>query len=158
MYAGFGYDIHRLEPGLPLRLGGVDIPADHGPVAYSDGDVLLHAVCDALLGAAALGDIGRHFPDTDPAYENVNSLLILRRVVELLAAEGYRPRNVDCMILLEAPKIAPHREAMCAAMAGVLGIGVERVSVKATTSEGLGPIGAREGIAAYAMVTIEPAS
>ncbi len=156
MYAGFGYDIHRLEPGLPMRLGGVDIPdADRGPVAHSDGDVLMHALCDALLGAAALGDIGRHFPDTDPAYRGINSLELLGHVVTLLAANGFRPRNVDCMLVLEAPKIAPYRELMRERIAAVLALVPERVSVKATTNEGLGPIGAREGIAAYAMVTIE---
>lgn len=157
MYVGFGYDIHRLEAGRALRLGGVDIPgADRGPVAHSDGDVLLHAVCDALLGAAALGDIGKHFPDTDPAYRGIDSLELLRRVVTLLGAEGLRPRNLDCMLLLEAPKIAPYRDRMRTTMADALGLPAERVSVKATTHEGLGPIGAGEGIAAYAVVTVEP--
>ncbi|HVZ38940.1 MAG TPA: 2-C-methyl-D-erythritol 2,4-cyclodiphosphate synthase [Candidatus Kapabacteria bacterium] len=157
MYVGFGYDIHRLERGLPMRLGGVDIPAaEQGPVAHSDGDVLLHALCDALLGAMALGDIGRHFPDTDPAYRGIDSIALLHRVVDLLAESGMRPRNIDCMVLLEAPKIAPYREAMRAAIARATGLPVERVSVKATTSEGLGPIGAREGVAAYAVATVEP--
>lgn len=157
MYAGFGYDIHRLEAGRPLRLGGVDIPgAERGPVAHSDGDVLLHAVCDALLGAAALGDIGHHFPDTDPAYRGIDSLELLRRVVALLADNGLRARNLDCMLLLEAPKIAAYRDAMRTTMAEAMGLPPMRVSVKATTNEGLGPIGAREGIAAYAVVAVEP--
>jgi 2-C-methyl-D-erythritol 2,4-cyclodiphosphate synthase len=155
MLAGFGYDIHRLQKGLPMRLGGVDIPtADAGPVAHSDGDVILHALCDALLGAAALGDIGRHFPDTDPAYRGINSLALLRNVTSLLAQNGYRPHNVDCMVLLERPKIAPYREQMRETIAAALGLPVERVSVKATTNEGLGPIGAGEGAAAYAVATI----
>lgn len=159
MLAGFGYDIHRLQPGLPLRLGGIDIPdAPAGPAAHSDGDVILHATCDALLGAAALGDIGRHFPDTDPAYRGINSLELLRHVMALLAGEGLRPRNVDCMVVLERPKIAPYREAMRQAMADAMGLPPERVSVKATTNEGLGPIGAGEGMAAYAVATVEEIS
>lgn len=140
-----------------MRLGGVDITeAETGPVAHSDGDVLLHAICDALLGAAALGDIGRHFPDTDPAYRGINSLELLGLVVELLDRKGYRVRNVDCMLILERPKIAPYREAMRLAIATSLGVPVERVSVKATTNEGLGAIGAGEGMAAHAVVSIEP--
>lgn len=155
MLAGFGYDVHRLQPGLPLYLGGVEIPdAPGGAVAHSDGDVLLHAVCDALLGAAALGDIGRHFPDTDDAYKGIRSLELLRQVVALLARQGLRPHNLDCMILLERPKIAPHREAMRQVMADAMSLPIERVSVKATTNEGLGPIGAGEGIAAYAVATV----
>jgi 2-C-methyl-D-erythritol 2,4-cyclodiphosphate synthase len=155
MLVGFGYDIHRLQAGLPMRLGGIDIPtAEAGPVAHSDGDVILHAICDALLGAAALGDIGRHFPDTDPQYKGINSLELLRHVVRLLAANGYRPHNLDCMVILERPKIAPYRETMRQTIADAIGLSVGRVSVKATTSEGLGPIGAGEGAAAYAVVTI----
>lgn len=155
MLVGFGYDIHRLEAGLPLRLGGIDIPeASSGPVAHSDGDVLLHALCDALLGAAALGDIGRHFPDTDPAYKGIASIALLRKVVDLLAERSLFPHNVDCMILLERPKIAPYREAIRELLATTLGLPSERVSVKATTHEGLGPIGAGDGIAAYAVATV----
>jgi len=155
MLAGFGYDIHRLEAGRPLRLGGIDIPeAQSGPVAHSDGDVLLHALCDALLGAAALGDIGRHFPDTDPAYKGIASIELLRNVVELLAERSLLPHNIDCMILLERPKIAPYREEIRGLLATTLGLPLERVSVKATTHEGLGPIGAGDGIAAYAVATV----
>jgi 2-C-methyl-D-erythritol 2,4-cyclodiphosphate synthase len=155
MLVGFGYDIHRLESGRPMRLGGIDIPdAISGPVAHSDGDVLLHAVCDALLGAAAIGDIGKHFPDTDQAYRGISSVELLRRVVELLAEKGYTPHNLDCMLILERPKIAAYRDAMREEIARTLGISPERVSVKATTNEGLGPIGAGEGIAAYAVATV----
>lgn len=155
MFAGFGYDVHRLEAGRAMVLGGVEIPdAPSGPVAHSDGDVLLHAVCDALLGAAALGDIGKHFPDTDPAYKGISSLELLRQVVELLRNQGMRPHNLDCMLILERPKIAPYRDLMCQRIAGALGLPPERVSVKATTNEGLGPIGAGEGMAAYAVATV----
>jgi 2-C-methyl-D-erythritol 2,4-cyclodiphosphate synthase len=155
MLVGFGYDIHRLEAGRPLRLGGVDIPAaDAGPIAHSDGDVLLHALCDALLGAAGLGDIGHQFPDTDEAYRGISSLELLARVAHLIAAEGLAPNNVDCTVVLERPKLAPHRPAMQEAIASVLEIATRRVSIKATTNEKLGAIGAGEGIAAYAVATL----
>ena len=158
MFSGFGYDIHKLEPGRPMRLGGVDIPeATAGPVAHSDGDALLHALCDAFLGAAALGDIGRHFPDTDPAYRGIDSVELLRRVIELLRERNLRPHNVDCMLILERPKIAPYREAMRQRIAETTGLPIDRVSVKATTNEGLGPIGAGEGVAAYAVVSVAEA-
>jgi 2-C-methyl-D-erythritol 2,4-cyclodiphosphate synthase len=159
MLVGFGYDIHRLEPGRPMRLGGIDLPdAPAGPVAHSDGDVLLHALCDALLGAAGLGDIGVHFPDTDEAYRGVDSMVLLERVVALLAAEGLRPHNVDCTVVLERPKVSPHRIAMQQTIAGALGLESRRVSIKATTNEQLGPIGAGEGIAAYAVATVAASS
>ncbi|MBL7987348.1 MAG: 2-C-methyl-D-erythritol 2,4-cyclodiphosphate synthase [Chlorobi bacterium] len=155
MLSGFGYDVHRLQAGLPLRLGGVSIPdAPAGAVAHSDGDVVLHALCDALLGAAALGDIGRHFPDTDPRWKGANSVELLAAVVALLHEQNLRPHNVDCMVLLERPKIAPFREQMRETIAATLGIAVGRVSVKATTHEGLGPIGAGEGVAAYAVASV----
>lgn len=155
MLAGFGYDVHRLEAGRAMVLGGVEIPdAPSGAVAHSDGDVLLHAVCDALLGAAALGDIGKHFPDTDPAYKGISSLELLRQVVQLLRNQGLRPHNLDCMLILERPKIAPYRDLMRQRIAEALGLPAERVSVKATTNEGLGPIGAGEGMAAYAVATV----
>jgi 2-C-methyl-D-erythritol 2,4-cyclodiphosphate synthase len=138
-----------------MRLGGVDIPtAESGPVAHSDGDVLVHAICDAFLGAAALDDIGRHFPDTDPAYRGIDSLGLLRRVIELLASHGLTPHNLDCMLILERPKIAPYRDAMREAISGATGLPLGRVSVKATTNEGLGSIGSGEGIAAYAVATV----
>jgi len=152
---GFGYDIHRLEEGLPMTLGGVRIPnAERGPVAYSDGDVLLHALCDALLGAVGLEDIGHQFPDADPAYKDANSLELLRRVVELVRQENGTPVNVDCMLVLERPKIASFRPLMCTAIADALGLPEKRVSVKATTNEKLGAIGAEEGIAAFAVATV----
>jgi 2-C-methyl-D-erythritol 2,4-cyclodiphosphate synthase len=152
---GFGYDIHRLVEGRPMILGGVRIPdADRGPAAHSDGDVLLQALCDALLGAAGLGDIGHHFPDTDPAFRNADSRDLLRRVLELLRKENATPFNVDCTLVLERPRIAPLREKMRAAIADVLELPVERVSVKATTNEKLGPVGAGEGVAAFAVATI----
>lgn len=158
MLVGFGYDIHRLEPGRPMRLGGIDLPdAPAGPVAHSDGDVLLHALCDALLGAAGLGDIGLHFPDTDEAFRGIDSMALLDQVVALLEREGLRPHNVDCTVVLERPKVAPHRVAMQQTIARSLGLEPRRVSIKATTNERLGPIGAGEGIAAYAVATvIEP--
>lgn len=156
---GFGYDIHRLQEGRPMVLGGVPLPqADRGPVAHSDGDVLLHALCDALLGAAGLPDIGHQFPDSDPAYKDADSLEILRQVMDLLRAEGARPINVDCTLVLERPRIAPYRDEMCARIAGVLGLPRKRVSVKATTNETLGPIGAGEGVAAFAVATVEMAT
>lgn len=152
---GFGYDIHRLEAGRPLRLGGVLIPdADRGPVAHSDGDVLLHALCDALLGALGLGDIGLHFPDTDPAWKDANSLDLLRHVLQLVRAENARPVNIDCTLILERPKIAPWKEDMCRTLAEALELPLRRVSVKATTNEALGALGNSEGVAAYAVATI----
>jgi 2-C-methyl-D-erythritol 2,4-cyclodiphosphate synthase len=156
MLIGFGYDIHRLEPGRPMRLGGVDIPeAERGPVAHSDGDALLHAICDALLGAAALGDIGLHFPDTDPAFRGIASIELLHRVVALLSEQNLSPHNIDCMVILERPKIAPYREAMRLAIADATGLPAGRVSVKATTNEGLGSLGAGDGVAAYAVATVQ---
>ncbi len=152
---GFGYDIHRLEEGRPLVLGGVKIPGSpHGPVAHSDGDVLLHALCDALLGAAGLRDIGYHFPNTDPRFENISSLELLSEVRRLIEAEGGRPVQADCTLVLEQPKLAPYRDEMCRTIAEHLGIPERRVSVKATTNEGIGSIGRGEGIAAYAVAMI----
>ncbi len=159
MLVGFGYDIHRLEAGRPMVLGGVHIPdAPSGPTAHSDGDVLLHAISDAILGAAALGDIGYHFPDTDPAYRGISSLDLLRQVMILITKRGLRPHNLDCMLILERPKIAPYREAMRETIAGTLSLSIERVSVKATTNEALGPIGSGDGMAAYAVVTLSERS
>jgi 2-C-methyl-D-erythritol 2,4-cyclodiphosphate synthase len=153
--AGIGYDIHRLERGLPLVLGGVSIAHDRGPVAHSDGDVLAHAIGDALLGAAGLGDLGAHFPDSDPRYRGVSSLVILEAIRDLLTSRGARIVNVDATLLAEAPKIAPHTIAMRAALGGALGIETERVSVKATTHERLGALGREEGIAAMAVALVE---
>lgn len=152
---GFGYDIHRLAEGESLILGGVEIVSAFGTVAHSDGDVLLHALCDAVLGAAGLGDIGEHFPDTDPQYRGISSVELLRRVMALVRNEGYRLVNVDCTIVLERPKILPYKPAMRENIAEACGLAVKRVSLKATTSEKLGFVGSGEGIEAYAACQIE---
>ncbi len=151
---GHGFDVHAFEPGEHLCLGGCRIPFDRGFRAHSDGDVLLHAICDALLGAAALGDIGRHFPDTDPAWQGTDSRVLLRQVVEMLAGEGWRLVNVDATVIAQAPRLAPWIEPMREAIAAACGEGIEAVSVKATTSERLGFTGRGEGIAAEAVVLI----
>ena len=154
---GTGYDVHRLAEGRRLILGGVEIPFDRGAVAHSDGDVLLHAVCDALLGALALGDIGQHFPPSDPAYAGISRLLLLEKTAALAAARGYRVVNLDATIIAQAPKLAPYIPAMREAIARVLGIEAAAVSVKATTEEKLGFTGRGEGIAAQAVVLLEKA-
>jgi 2-C-methyl-D-erythritol 2,4-cyclodiphosphate synthase len=152
---GFGYDIHRFSPKRKLILGGVQIPSDLGLLGHSDADVLLHAICDALMGAAALGDIGQHFPDTDPRFEGTSSLNFLVATRELLVAGGYRIVNVDSTLVLQAPKIAPYVPAMRQEIANALELVVDQVSVKATTNEGLGALGAGEGCAAYTVAAIE---
>lgn len=151
---GHGYDVHALEEGLLLRIGGVDIPHTHGFVAHSDGDVLIHALCDALLGAAALGDIGLHFPDTAGEWKGIDSRILLRKVVALLAEEGFAVGNVDCTVIAQAPKLHPYIDSMRATLAEDMGIAVDAVSVKATTTERLGFTGRKEGIAAEAVVLI----
>jgi len=151
---GTGFDVHRLEAGDGVILGGVRIACPYRVVAHSDGDVLIHALCDALLGAAALGDIGRHFPDTDAKWRGADSRALLREVVAKLAAAGWAPVNVDVTVIAEAPKLAPHVEEMRRRLAADLGIGVSQVSVKATTSEGLGFTGRKEGIAAQAVALL----
>lgn len=156
---GQGYDVHAFTSGDFVTLGGEKIPHTHGVRAHSDGDVLLHAICDALLGAAALGDIGMHFPDTDPHWRGTDSRVFVRHVRALLGDRGYRVVNVDATVIAEAPRLGRHREAMRANIAADLGVGVEKVNVKATTSEGMGFIGRREGLACQAVVLIErPAS
>jgi 2-C-methyl-D-erythritol 2,4-cyclodiphosphate synthase len=152
---GFGYDIHRFSRDRKLILGGVQIPSELGLLGHSDADVLLHAICDALLGAAALGDIGQHFPDTDPRFKGASSLSFLAATRELLVADGYHVVNIDSTLVLQSPKIAPHVPAMRQQIANTLNLGVEQVSVKATTNEGLGSLGAGEGCAAYAVATLE---
>lgn len=152
---GHGYDVHRLVEGRPLILGGLRVPYDKGLDGHSDADVLLHAVMDALLGAAALGDIGQHFPDSDPAYKGVSSMVLLRSVGGILRNAGYDVVNIDATVLAQAPKLAPYREEMRRRIAEALGIDFERVSVKATTEEGLGFTGAGEGIAVHAVALIE---
>ena len=156
MRIGFGYDAHRLVSGRPLVLGGVTIPHDRGLAGHSDADVLLHALADALLGAAALGDLGRHFPDTDPEWEGADSRALLSTVVEEVRAAGYAPHNVDATVVLERPKLRPHVDAMRANIADCLDLDREAVSVKATTNEGLGAVGAGEGAVAHAVCTIRP--
>lgn len=155
MRIGFGYDVHALAEGLPFVIGGVRVPSSFGCVAHSDGDVAIHALCDALLGAIAAGDIGKHFPDNDAAYKGIDSCILLERTVEILKAEGYRVGNVDITIALERPKLRPHIDSMRARLAEVMGVGIGAVSVKATTTEKLGFTGRGEGVAAYAVALVE---
>jgi len=155
MRIGQGYDAHRFVAGKPLLLGGVEIPHEEGLLAHSDGDVVIHALCDALLGAAGLGDIGRHFPDSESAYAGIDSRLLLRRVAEQLLARGWRVVNVDLTVVAQRPRLAPHIDAMGGNLAADLAIEAERVNVKATTTEGMGFTGRGEGIAAYAVALIE---
>ena len=152
---GHGYDVHRLVEGRALILGGVTVPFDRGLLGHSDADVLTHAVMDALLGAAALGDIGKLFPDSDPAYTGADSVLLLRRVTAALAEGGFAPVNVDATVLAQAPKLAPYIPDMRRILAEAMGLDASRVSVKATTEEGLGFTGSGEGIAAHAVALIE---
>ncbi len=155
MRIGQGYDAHRFEDGGRLVLGGVEIEHDQGLKAHSDGDVLIHALCDALLGAAGLGDIGRHFPDTDPAYAGVDSRVLLRSVEKRLHVAGFRVGNVDLTAVAQRPKLAPYIEGMRGRIAADLKIDLCRVNVKATTTEGMGFTGRGEGIAAYAVALLE---
>ena len=151
MRVGMGYDVHRLVEGRDLIIGGVKIPYEKGVLGHSDADVLLHAISDALLGAAALGDIGKHFPDSDPAYKGIDSRLLLKKVGELIEEKGFLIENIDATIIAQAPKMRPHIETMRANIANDLGILVEQVNVKATTEEGLGFTGTGEGISSQAI-------
>lgn len=151
---GHGYDVHALGEGLRLVLGGVEIPHTKGCIAHSDGDVLVHAICDALLGAAALGDIGKHFPDTSDEYKGIDSLVLLRRVVELLEKEGFAIANIDSTIAMQRPKLRPHIEEMRKRIAEAAGVMMEQVSVKATTTEHLGFEGEEKGVSATAVCLI----
>jgi len=153
--AGIGYDLHRLAEGRPLVIGGVTLPFDKGPVGHSDGDVLAHAICDALLGAAGLGDIGTHFPDTDPRWKGVASLRFLEHVRGLLAARRLTIAHVDAVVICERPKLGPHFPAMREALAGSLGVPPDRISLKAKTNEGVDAVGRGEAIAAHAVATLE---
>ncbi len=155
MRIGHGYDVHVFVEGRDLVLGGVKIPHDKGLLGHSDADVLTHAIMDALLGAAALGDIGLHFPDKDSAYLGIDSLKLLKKVGVLLEEKGYGIANIDATVIAEEPRLRPFIDAMREKIAGTLGIGIDRVSVKATTEEGLGFTGARLGIAAHAVCLIE---
>ncbi len=152
---GQGFDVHAFEPGDHVMLGGVRVPHSMGVRAHSDGDVLLHALCDALLGAAALGDIGMHFPDTDLKWRGADSRVLLRHVAQLLHDRGFAVVNVDTTVLADAPRLGKHRGAMCANIAADLRIDISNVNVKATTSEGLGFIGRREGLACQAIALIK---
>lgn len=152
---GQGYDVHAFGVGDHVMLGGVRIPHVMGVQAHSDGDVILHALCDALLGAMALGDIGMHFPDTDPKWRGVDSRVFLRRIASLLLERHYRVVNVDITVLADAPRLGKHRDAMRSHIAADLGIDIDQVNIKATTSEGLGFIGRREGLACHAIALIE---
>jgi len=154
MRIGCGFDVHRFGPGDFLMLGGVRIAYSHGVVAHSDGDVVLHALCDALLGAAGLGDIGQHFSDRDPRWRGADSRRFVASVLAMLQARGFAVVNADLTVLAQAPKIAPHRDAMRSAVAQLLGVGADCVNVKATTTEGLGFLGRAEGIAAQAIVLL----
>ena len=154
---GHGYDVHRLVPGRKLILGGVEVPFDRGLLGHSDADVLTHAVMDALLGAAGLGDIGKLFPDSDPAYAGISSLLLLDRVAQRLREAGWQVGNVDATVLAQQPKLAPHIPKMRQNLARHLGILQEQVNVKATTEEGLGFTGAGQGLAAHAVCLLEQA-
>lgn len=156
MLIGQGFDAHRFAPGRPLVLGGVRIAHPQGLAAHSDGDVAIHALCDALLGAAGLGDIGRHFPDTDSAYAGIDSRILLRRVIGSLRERGLSVQNADLTIVAQAPRLAPHLSAMCETLAADLGCEPARVNVKATTTEHMGFTGRGEGIAAFAVVLLAP--
>lgn len=151
---GHGYDVHALADGLKLVLGGVEIEHTKGCVAHSDGDVAIHAICDALLGALALGDIGKLFPDTSEEFRGIDSKILLRRVADLVASRGYTVSNVDCTIAMQRPKLRPHIDAMRKALASTMGIECDRVSVKATTTERMGFEGREEGVSAHAVVLV----
>ena len=153
--AGIGYDLHRLAEGRKLILGGIEVPFHKGPVGHSDGDALAHAICDALLGAAGLGDIGTHFPDTDPKWKDVSSLRFLERVRELLVEQRLLIAHIDAVVITEKPKLGPHFPAMREALAKSLGISTSAINLKAKTNEGVDAIGRGEAIAAQAIVTLE---
>jgi len=155
MRVGFGYDVHPFVSGRPLVLGGINIPYLFGLKGHSDADVLIHAICDALLGAIAEGDIGRHFPDTDPQYREIKSTILLKRVMDKVKGKGFSPINVDATIVAQKPKLSEFIPRMVKEIAEVLGVETGRVNVKATTTEGLGFTGREEGIAAYAVALVE---
>ncbi len=156
MRIGMGYDVHRLESGRTLVLGGISIPFEKGLLGHSDADVLVHAICDALLGAAGLGDIGRHFPDTDPEYKDICSMILLDRTCEMVREKGFCTiENLDCVVFAREPRLSPYRAQMENSIAGALDIEPGRVNIKATTTEGLGMIGNGDGIAANAVILID---
>jgi len=155
MRIGFGIDFHQLAEGRPFWLGGVHIPSQRGAVGHSDADVLIHAICDGLLGALCLGDIGQHFPNTDASYKDIDSKILLRKSYELVRQRGYRVVNIDSTVCLEAPKIMKYAVAMRETMGAILGIGIGDISIKATTTETMGFVGRGEGLVAYATVLLE---
>jgi 2-C-methyl-D-erythritol 2,4-cyclodiphosphate synthase len=154
MRVGFGFDVHQLAAGKELRLGGISIPHHSGAIGHSDADVLIHAICDALLGAANLGDIGNHFPDTSAEFKNIDSKILLRRVMEMIRHKKFGVANIDITLCLEKPKIAPHINAMKKSLAQVMQTDEDRISIKATTNEKLGFIGREEGVACYAVALL----
>ncbi len=155
MRVGHGWDIHRLAAGRRFILGGVQIAWDKGPLGHSDGDALFHALCDAILGASGLGDIGLHFPDSDPKWKDSDSGRFVAKAVEMAGNRGLKPANADVTVILEKPKLGPYREAIAANMASLLGLSTEKVNVKAKTAEGLGPEGAGEAVSCHAVVMME---
>jgi 2-C-methyl-D-erythritol 2,4-cyclodiphosphate synthase len=151
---GFGYDVHQLVPNRKLSLGGIEIPFEKGTLGHSDGDALIHAICDALLGALALGDIGKHFPDTSAEFKDIDSKILLKRTVDLIRSKGWDIGNIDTTVCLEKPKLKDHIPAMEETLAAVLGISLDQISVKATTTEKMGFVGTGEGVAVYAVAGI----
>ena len=151
---GFGYDVHAMKEGEPFILGGIEIPHHQGPFGHSDADVLIHSICDALLGATCLGDIGRLFPDNDPQYKGIDSKILLKEVIKRLRAENYQIGNIDCTIALQLPKIKPYAPAMQARLSEVMEIPKNNISIKATTTEKLGFVGREEGISAYVVALV----
>jgi len=158
MRVGIGYDIHKLVKSRKLVLGGVDVPFNKGLLGHSDADVLLHAVIDALLGAAALGDIGKHFPDSDKMYKNISSRILLEKISELIDKNGFSIGNIDAVVVLEEPKLTDYKEKMSKAIADILGITKDKVSIKAKTNEGLDSVGKGKAVAAYAVAALMPNS
>ena len=154
MRVGLGYDVHRLVEDRKLILGGIDIPFEKGLLGHSDADVLIHAICDAILGAAGLGDIGVHFPDTDPAYKDISSIKILRKTFQMMRSKGFSVVNIDTVIFAEMPKLSPYRQAMQTTLAAAMELEPQRINIKATTTEGLGMIGKGQGIGAMCVVMI----
>ncbi|MDA0945816.1 MAG: hypothetical protein RLZZ314_1828 [Bacteroidota bacterium] len=156
MRIGYGYDVHQLAAGEELVIGGLIIPHEKGSVGHSDADVLLHVICDALLGALALGDIGTHFPDTDATYKGIDSKILLKRTYDMVLERGWKLANVDSTVCLQRPKLKPHIQDMRRTIADVMGVAVDQIGIKATTTEWLGFVGKEEGISAHAVVLLEP--
>lgn len=151
---GLGYDLHTFQKGRPFILGGIHIPANFGPLGYSDGDPLIHAICDAMIGALSLGDIGQHFPDTDPEFKGINSMILLEKTANLIKKHGYQINNIDSTVILESPKISPYVESIKKSLSGVLGIDIDRISVKATTNERVDATGEGKAIAVYVSILL----